>query len=103
MAFGLYHQLCRYLQLYDDILVNGSRMFVVTHHHENVLAKVGLIFRLKNLKDVSTDTNGHFKYASHLHFAADAEPRDSSRRSGRITRNAQVADHEVRGRSDLRR
>ncbi|CAE7212039.1 PRCP [Symbiodinium pilosum] len=61
----------RYLQLYDDILLNGSRMFVVAHRHDNLLARVGLIFHLKNLKDVSTDTHGHVKYA---------------------------ADHEVRGR-----
>ena len=39
---------------------------MVTHHHGNLLAKVGLIFHLKELKDVSADTHGHFKYVPRL-------------------------------------
>ncbi|CAJ1384653.1 unnamed protein product [Effrenium voratum] len=54
----------RYLKLYDDILLNGSRMFVVSHSQGSKVARMGLAFKLKDLKDVSADTHGHFKYAA---------------------------------------
>lgn len=57
----------RYLKLYDDILMNGSRMFAVCHYRgskEKLLARVGLVFRLTNLKDVAQETNGHTRYVA---------------------------------------
>lgn len=54
----------RYLKLYDDILVNGSRMFAVCHCRGSLLARVGLVFRLTDLKDVAQETNGHTRYVA---------------------------------------
>ena len=54
----------RYLKLYDDILVNGSRIFVVSHCRGSLLARVGLVFRLADLKDVTQETNGHMRYVA---------------------------------------
>ena len=57
----------RYLKLYDDILMNGSRMFAVCHYRgskESLLARVGLVFRLTGLKDVAQETNGHTRYVA---------------------------------------
>eukprot|EP00438_Fugacium_kawagutii_P016123 Skav235812 [mRNA] locus=scaffold1267:334815:335219:- [translate_table: standard] len=54
----------RYLKLYDDILMNGSRMFAVCHSRGSRLARVGLVFKLVDLKDVTQETNGHTKYVA---------------------------------------
>lgn len=54
----------RYLKLYDDILMNGSRMFAVCHYRGSNLARVGLVFRLTDLKDVAQETNGHTRYVA---------------------------------------
>lgn len=54
----------RYLKLYDDILMNGSRMFAVCHCRGSRLARVGLVFKLVDLKDVTQETNGHTKYVA---------------------------------------
>ena len=54
----------RYLKLFDDILVNGSRMFAVCHCRGSLLARVGLVFRLTDLKDVAQETNGHTRYVA---------------------------------------
>ncbi|CAE7853398.1 PRCP [Symbiodinium sp. KB8] len=91
----------RYLQLYDDILLNGSRIFVVTHHHGNLLAKVGLIFHLKELKDVSADTHGHFKYvAEHevrgrVRIISVANPEDWTEPSRYLKAQVQLMDQEL--------
>ena len=56
----------RYRQLYNDILVSGSRRFVVVapHPREDRLAEVGVVFYLDDLTDVSEESEDEVKYAA---------------------------------------
>jgi len=54
----------RYRQMYDDILLSGSRRFMVTNVDQDSgrLAEVGVIFHLDELKEVSEQTKDRVKY-----------------------------------------
>jgi len=55
----------RYRQMYNDILMNGSKQFVVAMSHpevEGTFAKVGVVFQLEDLKEVSEQTGDQIKY-----------------------------------------
>lgn len=55
----------RYRQMYNDILMNGSKRFVVAMSHpseEGRFAQMGVIFSLEELKEVSEMTNDQVKY-----------------------------------------
>ena len=57
----------RYRRLYDDILLSGSRRFVVTSvdprsEADLRLAEVGVVFYLDDLKDLSEQTQDRVKY-----------------------------------------
>jgi len=55
----------RHRQMYNDILMNGSKRFVVAMCHpskEGRFAKVGVLFNLEELKEVSSMTNDRVKY-----------------------------------------
>ena len=55
----------RYRKMYTDILMNGSKRFVVAMSHptkEGTFAEVGVIFHLDDLKEVSEQTNDQIKY-----------------------------------------
>ncbi|KAL3801023.1 hypothetical protein HJC23_002316 [Cyclotella cryptica] len=55
----------RYRQMYNDILMNGSKRFVVSMCHpseEGRFAKVGVLFSLEELKEVSEMTEDRVKY-----------------------------------------
>ncbi len=55
----------RYRQMYTDILMNGSKRFVVSMSHpekEGTFAQVGVIFHLEDLKEVSEETGDAIKY-----------------------------------------
>ncbi|KAL7470084.1 hypothetical protein ACHAXS_010325 [Conticribra weissflogii] len=55
----------RYRQMYNDILMNGSKRFVVSMCHpseEGRFAKVGVLFSLEELKEVSEMTADRVKY-----------------------------------------
>jgi Lon protease-like protein len=55
----------RYRQMYTDILMNGSKRFVVAMAHPEkpgVFAQTGVIFYLDDLKEVSEETGDQIKY-----------------------------------------
>lgn len=55
----------RYRQMYNDILMNGSKRFVVSMCHpseEGRFAQVGVLFSLEELKEVSEMTGDQVKY-----------------------------------------
>lgn len=55
----------RYRQMYNDILMNGSKRFVVAMSHPTEagqFAQVGVLFELEDLKEVSEQTNDQVKY-----------------------------------------
>lgn len=55
----------RYRQMYNDILMNGSKRFVVSMCHpseEGRFAQVGVLFSLEELKEVSEMTEDQVKY-----------------------------------------
>lgn len=55
----------RYRQMYNDILMNGSKRFVVSMCHpseEGRFAQVGVLFSLEELKEVSEMTADRVKY-----------------------------------------
>ncbi|KAL7507381.1 hypothetical protein ACHAXN_004574 [Cyclotella atomus] len=55
----------RYRQMYNDILMNGSKRFVVSMCHpseEGRFASTGVLFRLEELKEVSELTDDQVKY-----------------------------------------
>ncbi len=55
----------RYRQMYTDILMNGSKRFVVAMSHPDkpgVFAQTGVIFYLDDLKEVSEETGDAIKY-----------------------------------------
>jgi Lon protease-like protein len=55
----------RYRQMYNDILMNGSKRFVVSMSHPNEegrFAQVGVLFSLEELKEVSEMTADRVKY-----------------------------------------
>ena len=55
----------RYRQMYNDILMNGSKRFCVAMCHpseEGRFAQVGVLFSLEELKEVSEMTNDQVKY-----------------------------------------
>lgn len=55
----------RYRQMYNDILMNGSKRFVVSMSHpseEGRFAQTGVIFSLEELKEVSEMTGDQVKY-----------------------------------------
>lgn len=55
----------RYRQMYTDILMNGSKRFVVTMSHpteQGRFAKTGVLFELEDLKEVSEQTADQIKY-----------------------------------------
>mmetsp|Transcript_99776 Transcript_99776/g.311676 ORF Transcript_99776/g.311676 Transcript_99776/m.311676 type:complete len:465 (+) Transcript_99776:13-1407(+) len=63
-----YHELNifepRYRKLYNDILISGSRRFVVSavHPNGNQFAEVGVVFYLEDLREVSEQTMDEVKY-----------------------------------------
>ncbi|OEU20671.1 hypothetical protein FRACYDRAFT_180232, partial [Fragilariopsis cylindrus CCMP1102] len=55
----------RYRQMYTDILMNGSKRFVVVTSHPTEsgrFAKTGVVFELEDLKEVSEQTEDQIKY-----------------------------------------
>ncbi|GFH48417.1 hypothetical protein CTEN210_04893 [Chaetoceros tenuissimus] len=55
----------RYRQMYTDILMNGSKRFVVAMSHPEkpgTFAEIGVIFYLDDLKEVSEETGDQIKY-----------------------------------------
>jgi hypothetical protein len=55
----------RYRQMYTDILMNGSKRFVVVTSHpteKGRFAKTGVLFELQDLKEVSEQTKDQIKY-----------------------------------------
>ena len=55
----------RYRQMYTDILMNGSKRFVVAMSHpekQGTFAEIGVIFYLDDLKEVSEETGDQIKY-----------------------------------------
>lgn len=55
----------RYRELYNDILMNGSKRFIVAMSHpteEGTFAETGVIFQLLDLKEVSGLTGDQIKY-----------------------------------------
>lgn len=55
----------RYRKMYTDILMNGSKRFVVAMSHPEepgVFAQTGVIFYLDDLKEVSEETGDQIKY-----------------------------------------
>ncbi|GAX24622.1 hypothetical protein FisN_21Lh277 [Fistulifera solaris] len=55
----------RYRQMYTDILMNGTRRFVVSMSHPSEpgrFAQTGVLFELKDLKEVSEQTKDQIKY-----------------------------------------
>lgn len=55
----------RYRQMYTDILMNGSKRFVVTMSHPTEsgrFAQTGVLFELEDLKEVSEATADQIKY-----------------------------------------
>ena len=55
----------RYRQMYTDILMNGTKRFVVSMSHPNkqgVFASTGVLFELEDLKEVSEQTADQIKY-----------------------------------------
>lgn len=55
----------RYRQMYSDILMNGTKRFVVSMSHPTLpgsFAKMGVLFELQELKEVSEQTDDAIKY-----------------------------------------
>lgn len=55
----------RYRQMYNDILMNGSKRFVVSMSHpekSGTFASIGVLFQLEDLREVSEQTNDQVKY-----------------------------------------
>ena len=55
----------RYRQMYNDILMKGTKKFVVSMSHptkSGVFAQVGVLFELQDLKEVSEQTNDQIKF-----------------------------------------
>ena len=55
----------RYRQMYNDILMNGTKRFVVTMSHpteKGKFAQTGVLFELEDLKEVSEQTADQIKY-----------------------------------------
>jgi Lon protease-like protein len=55
----------RYRQMYNDILMNGAKRFVVATSHpteEGRFAQTGVLFELEDLKEVSEQTQDQIKY-----------------------------------------
>lgn len=55
----------RYRQMYTDILMNGTKRFVVSMSHpseEGRFAQMGVLFQLEDLKEVSEQTADQIKY-----------------------------------------
>ncbi|KAL7563193.1 hypothetical protein ACA910_014469 [Epithemia clementina (nom. ined.)] len=55
----------RYRQMYSDILMNGTKRFVVSMSHPTEpgrFAKMGVLFELEDLKEVSEQTRDQIKY-----------------------------------------
>jgi Lon protease-like protein len=55
----------RYRQMYTDILMNGSKRFVVTTSHPTQsgrFAQTGVLFELQDLREVSGETQDRVKY-----------------------------------------
>lgn len=55
----------RYRQMYTDILMNGTKRFVVAMSHPQErgrFAQTGVLFELEDLKEVSEQTNDQIKY-----------------------------------------
>ena len=55
----------RYREMYNDILMNGTKRFVVSMSHpseEGRFAQMGLLFHLEDLKEVSEQTADQIKY-----------------------------------------
>ncbi|CAJ1356613.1 unnamed protein product [Effrenium voratum] len=65
----------RYRQLYNDILVSGSRRFVVATPNPDAdsIAEVGVVFYLDDLTDVSEESGDEVKYASRLSYSTSYE------------------------------
>jgi Lon protease-like protein len=55
----------RYRQMYNDILMNGTKRFVVATSHpteQGRFAQTGVLFELEDLKEVSEQTGDQIKY-----------------------------------------
>lgn len=55
----------RYRQMYNDILMNGTKRFVVSMAHPTErgrFAEIGVLFELEDLKEVSEQTNDQVKF-----------------------------------------
>ena len=52
----------RYRALYDDILLSGSRLFVVTCLRGDCLARTGVLFHLDDLNEISEMTSDRMKF-----------------------------------------
>jgi Lon protease-like protein len=55
----------RYRQMYNDILMNGTKRFVVAMSHpteKGRFAEMGVLFELEDLKEVSEQTDDQIKY-----------------------------------------
>jgi len=55
----------RYRKMYTDILMNGTKRFVVSMSHpteEGTFARTGVLFQLEDLKEVSEQTGDRVKY-----------------------------------------
>jgi Lon protease-like protein len=55
----------RYRQMYNDILMNGAKRFVVATSHpveKGRFAQTGVLFELEDLKEVSEQTQDQIKY-----------------------------------------
>lgn len=55
----------RYRQMYNDILMNGTKRFVVSMSHpteKGRFAQMGVLFELEDLKEVSEQTDDQIKY-----------------------------------------
>ena len=55
----------RYREMYTDILMNGTKRFVVSMSHpseEGRFAQMGVLFQLEDLKEVSEQTGDQIKY-----------------------------------------
>jgi hypothetical protein len=60
----------RYRQLYNDVIISGSRKFVVPFPHPTEPSKfacIGLLFEIMQVKEVADETNGQIQYlCNHL-------------------------------------
>lgn len=89
----------RYREMYNDILFNGSRQFVVSvasdDPAESSFAKVGVVFYLEDLKEVSGQTDDRIKYVVQhkvsVVYTSGSPSRRSTGLAGASTRPASLS------------